>query len=250
MMNNQWYENECFWETFAPKMFDAENLAAAAEQVEQALRLMALPNDAKILDLCCGIGRHTLELARRKFSVVGVDLTEAYLARARRQAEHEGLNIEFVRDDMRRFCRPEAFDAIVNMFTAFGYFDAIEDDKQVLHNAFCSLRKGGTLLIDTIGKEIIARIWMPREWHTVEGKIWLRESKITRNWSWCENRWMMLDNGRLQTFEFGHRIYSAAEMIALLKECGFSAVRVYGDWTGAEYDNSAKRLIAVAQKES
>jgi len=243
-----WYENEEFWQVFGPELFDKRHMDCAGEEVEQIAKLLCLTPMAKVLDLCCGIGRHSLELARRGYQVVGVDLTEEYLAKARKQAKSEGLNVEFVRNDMRRFCQIDAFDAIINMYTAFGYFEQIEDDKRVLINAIGSLRKGGKLIIDIIGKEVIARIWNPRDWHEVDGKIWLRESKISRNWSWCENKWMMLENGNLRKFEFGHRIYSANELTILLKDCGFNSVDIYGDLAGAEYDHNAKRLIAVARK--
>ena len=96
-----WYEDESFWRTFAPTMFHRERLDATAEEINQIIELLDIEKGAKILDLCCGIGRHSLELARRGYRVVGVDLTQEYLAKARKQAESEGLNIEFVRNDMR-----------------------------------------------------------------------------------------------------------------------------------------------------
>jgi hypothetical protein len=71
---------------------------------------------------------------------------------------------------------------------------------------------------------------------------------MQQNWSWADNRWIMLENGKIQEFRFGHRIYSAVEITDLLKECGFSSVSIYGDLKGADYDHNAKRLIAVARK--
>ena len=108
--------------------------------------------------------------------------------------------------------------------------------------------KRGKLVIDVMGKEVLSRIFQERDWHEDNGKIFLRESKISRSWSWCKNRWMMLENGGLREFEFGHRIYSAAELSGLLTDCGFSSVNIYGSLDGADYDHNAKRLIAVAEK--
>ncbi|MBN2181843.1 MAG: methyltransferase domain-containing protein [Sedimentisphaerales bacterium] len=243
-----WYEDESFWKTFESTMFNQERLDAAGEEVDKIVKLLAPEKDAKILDLCCGIGRHSLELARRGYQVVGVDLTEEYLAKARRQAESEGLTVQFVRSDMRRFCQIESFDAVINMFTAFGYFEQPADNKRVLANIRCSLRKGGTLILDTIGKEILARIFQERDWHEQDGRIFLREHKMKQNWSWAENRWIMFENGKVREFRFGHRIYSGVEMMDMLNECGFRSVSIYGDLEGADYDHNAKRLVVIARK--
>ena len=248
VQTKRWYEDESFWKTFAPTMFDQERLDVTAEEIDQVIELLDIEKGAKILDLCCGIGRHSLELAQRGYSIVGVDLTEEYLAEARKHAKSEGLNIEFVRNDMRRFCQIEGFDAVINMFTAFGYFEDMADDKRVLANIYCSLRPGGKLIMDMAGKEVIAKVFSEREWRDQNGAIFLRETKISQNWSWCENKWMMLKNGKLEEFNFDHRIYSAVELSGLLEACGFSSVSIYGDLTGADYDHNAKRLIAVAIK--
>ena len=87
-----------------------------SEEIDQIIELLDIEKGAKILDLCCGIDRHSLELARRGYRVVDVDLKEEYLAKERKQAESKDLNIEFVRNDMRRFCLSECFDAVINIF--------------------------------------------------------------------------------------------------------------------------------------
>jgi len=243
-----WYQDENFWKTFAPAMFNQERLEAAEGDVDNIVKLLAPEEGAKILDLCCGIGRHSLELARRGYEVVGVDLTDEYLTKAQRWAENEGLDVRFVKSDMRHFCQIEEFDAVINMFTAFGYFEIEADNRRVLANIHCSLRKGGTLILDTIGKEILARIFQQRDWHEADGGIFLREYKMQQNWSWIDSRWMMLKNGNIREYRFGHRIYSAVEIAGLLKDCGFSSVNIYGDLEGSDYDQNAKRLVAVAIK--
>ncbi|MHC4124097.1 MAG: class I SAM-dependent methyltransferase [Planctomycetota bacterium] len=244
----KWYEDESFWETFAPAMFNQQRLDIAAEEIDRLIKLLDLEKGARILDLCCGIGRHSLELARRGYDVIGVDLNEKYLAKAHKQAESEKLSIEFVRDDMRRFCLLDGFDVVINMFTAFGYFESHAENKRVLTNIYCSLRQGGKLIMDMIGKEVLARIYRERDWHEEDGRIFLQECKIQQNWSWADNRWIVLQGSKQKEFRFGHRIYSAVEITSLLKDCGFTSVNIYGDLTGTDYDHNAKRLIAVAQK--
>lgn len=243
-----WYEDDLFWQTFESEMFTADRLEAAPQEVDRLIELLGLKPDAKILDLCCGIGRHSLELARRGYKVIGIDRTASYLEQARTNAESENLEVEFVLGDARRFCAIEEFDAVINMFTAFGYFEDACDDKRVLLNAYTSLRPGGKLLIDTMSKEVLARIFRQRDWHEHNGRTFLRETEVTQDWSWIKNRWILLENGHQKEFSFGHRVYSAVELAGLLKRCGFAEVKTFGDLEGSPYDHKAQRLVTLTFK--
>lgn len=244
----QWYEDKKLWRGIEPLLFGQRRIDAAPDEMKQVIKLAQVRKGAKVLDLCCGVGRHCIALAHKGFKVVGVDLTEQYLSTARRRAKARGLNIQFVRDDMRRFCQLDYFDVVINMFTAFGYFENPADDRRVLSNIYYSLKSKGTLVIETMSKEILARVFQPRIWYEENGVTCLHEHKITRNWSWVENKWILLKDRHRQEIRFGHRLYSAAELDSLLKDCGFRNVKFYGDLAGSEYDNNAKRLIAVAKK--
>jgi len=173
-----WHEEDAFWQTFAPTMFGEPRWAAASGEVDQVLALAKIAPGAAVLDLACGPGRHALELARRGLKVTAVDRTAAYLAQARQRAAEQGLTVEWVQADMREFCRPEAFDAAVNLFTAFGYFENPADDRNVAGNLFRSLRPDGALVMEMVGKEILARIFRERDWHEEpDGTLMLEERK-------------------------------------------------------------------------
>ncbi len=245
---NPWYEQDAFWEVMRPFLFSERHWNEAPAQIEQALILLGAGSGAKVLDLCCGPGRHSLELARRGLQVTGVDRTAAYLDEARKRAEAEQLTIEFVQEDMRTFCRPDAFDGAINLYTSFGYFENAEDDRRVLTNAHRSLRDNGAFVIDMVGKEMVAAGFQERDWHEVDGTVLLEERKLGKDGSWMDNRWTVLDGGSRKEFHVTHRLYSAAEITSLLTECGFAAVDVYGDFSGAPYDHDAERLVVVAHK--
>src|SRR5690242_16353173 len=166
-MATRWYDDDSFWEAVAPVLFSEERCGEAARnEVEHALALLGAPPGARLLDLCCGPGRHAIALARRGFSVTGVDRTTAYLEDARRRSDQESLSIEFVRADMLDFCRRTAFDGVLNLFTSFGYFDSDKEERQVLSNIFESLKPNGRLIIDILSKEVLARKFQTRSWQS------------------------------------------------------------------------------------
>ncbi len=245
-----WYDDSKFWETFSPAMFNKERWKVVPQEVDHILKFLKLSPGNRILDLCCGPGRHSLELARRRFKVTGVDKTMVYLKKAKSLARKENLDIEFIHADMRKFHRTTFFDGAINLYTAFGYFKNPKDDKRVLANVYRSLKPGGLFMIDLMGKEVLASKFMPRNWDALDdGTIHLQERKLTQNWSWIENHWIYIKGNKRKDFYLAHRLYSAMELSQLLKESGFSKVDIYGDFNGHEYDHQAKRLIAVALKE-
>ena len=247
-MSKHWYEDENFWSASYQILFPEESFKQASEQVDDLISLLKPEPYSCVLDLCCGVGRHSLELAQRGFKVTGVDLTERYLNEAKKKAKEKMLKIDFVHDDMRKFVRPDSFDFVINMFTSFGYFEKLEDDKKVAKNIYKSLKKDGEFLIDMTGKEILSRIFRERDWYEIEGTLVLEERKLKEYWSGIETRWIMFKDDKKKEVKFSLRLYSAVELINLLKECGFSGVEVYGDLKGASYNNKAKRLVAIAKK--
>lgn len=243
-----WYEQDGFWETLAPALFTSDRILSARQEAEQILSLLKLQPGASICDLCCGVGRHSLELGRHGYCVTGVDRTGLYLEQAKKKAGEQGLNIRFVQEDMRRFCELNAFDAVINVLTSFGYFEDPADDKRVLENVYKSLKDGGKFQIDIMGKEVLARIFQEKRWREEDGLIILEEAKVSEDWDRVDSRWIIIRDGRRDECKFSLRLYSAAELCELLKSCEFERVEVYGDLSGSPYDKTAQRLVLVAHK--
>ncbi|NIP28238.1 MAG: methyltransferase domain-containing protein [Phycisphaerae bacterium] len=223
-------------------------MLSAKQEVEQIVSLLKLQPGVSICDLCCGPGRHSLELGRLGYHVTGVDRTGLYIEEAKKKTDEQGVNIRFVQEDMRRFCEPEAFDAVINVLTSFGYFEDAADDKRVLENVYKSLKGGGKLLIDMMGKEVLARIFQEKRWREEDGLIILEEAKASEDWGRIDSRWIIISGERREECRFSLRIYSADELSELLKSCGFEQVEIYGDLSGTPYDDDAQRLVIVAQK--
>jgi SAM-dependent methyltransferase len=243
-----WYEQDEFWKLITPLLFNSERMQSVGQEVEQIVSLLKLQPGMSICDLCCGIGRHSVELGRLGYRVTGVDRTGLYIEQAKKKAHEQGLDIRFVQDDMINFCEPNTFDVAINIFTSFGYFEKAGEDKQVLENVYKSLKNDGTFLIDIVGKEVLARIFQEKRWYEEEGTISLEEAKLREDWSSVENRWIIIRDVERDEFRFSLRLYSAAQLSELLKSCGFGKVEIYGDLSGTPYDQTAKRLVIVAHK--
>lgn len=244
-----WHEDDSLWETMAPFIFSDGIMASALEEIGHLQELLQISPPAVILDLCCGVGRHSVELAKRGFAVTGVDRSAGYLDRAKIRAKKQNVTIEFIQDDMRRFRRDESFDGVINLLTSFGYFVDADDNRRVLVNVYHSLKPGGWFVLEIMGKENLARIFRARDWQETEGGVlFLQERKVTQDWSWMENRWILIKDGERKEFHVHHHLYSARELTTLLHECGFAQVNAYGSLAGTPYDHEAKRLVAVARK--
>jgi SAM-dependent methyltransferase len=243
-----WYEQDSFWESFSPYMFNQERMDATQEEVDHLIERAEMQPGMEVLDLPCGIGRHSCELASRGFQVTAVDRTQVYLRKARQFAAEGGLQIEFVEEDMRSFRRVEAFDVILNLFTSFGYFEDQDDDRLVLKNFYQSLKPGGVLVMEMMGKEILARIYRHDSWEEKDGVLYLQQRYISDGWGWIENRWIMIRDGERREFTLGHRLYSAVELCTLIQQAGFSQTSVFGSLEGIPYNQDARRLVVVARK--
>jgi SAM-dependent methyltransferase len=248
---SEWFENKAFWSEMAPFMFHADRLAGTAKQVDAVLTLVKAEPRCKILDLCCGPGRHSLELARRGFQVTGVDLNDTYIAMASQDAASENLTgVEFLTSDMRAFRRTSAFDGILNMFTSFGYFSDPQDDRRVVENVFAGLKSGGWFLLEVKGKEALAKEFRQYDWYEEpDGTKFLQARTVRPGWDWITTKWTVIQGQEIREHSFEHRLYSAVELSALLRAVGFASVEVFGDTTGKPYDHTARYLVVLARKE-
>ena len=248
MRKKEWFDNESFWRELYPFMFTEKRFQEAVVDTEEIITLVK-PSGKNILDLCCGPGRYSLAFVKKGYKVTGVDRTVFLLAKARARASAARAKIEWVKQDMRDFVRPESFDLVLSMYTSFGYFDNKQEDVLVLKNVLASLRPGGKFIIDTLGKERLARIYDP----TVssdgpDGSILVMRHEAINDWTQMKNDWILIRRGRAKTFSFQHRLFSGQELKELLTGAGFVDVRLYGSFDGDKFGPYSVRLIAVGVK--
>lgn len=217
-------------------------------EVDFATRALGLRRGARVLDVPSGFGRHSGELARRGYSVVGVDLSPAML-RAARRSHHEGARLRFVRGDMRRLAYRAEFDAVVCLFTSFGYFSEREN-VLTLRRMARALRPGGRLLMDhrnpAFDVTLPTHSWrQPRPGLYV---LWTLD--VDRRTNVHEATWMILRRVERRVIRkaFRLRLWTLAQWRRHLREAGLRLVRAYGDFRGRPFRPTSSRLLLLAER--
>ena len=215
------------------------------------LRTLDLKPNDRVLDLCCGQGRHSVALALSGVHVTGLDLSHDYLATATSAARDAGVEIETVCSDMRVIPFESTFDAVINMFTAFGYLESDEEDAKVLHQVRKALKPGGKLLIDTISREWVFKNQVPSGARSSpDGPIIVehRDLDLHTSRNTVDLTVVSSDGARREVPGHTVRLYTLTEMVRMLAEAGLEVVEVYGGYDGRPYDLDTRRMIVVAER--
>ncbi|MGD8240358.1 MAG: methyltransferase domain-containing protein [Armatimonadota bacterium] len=219
-------------------------------ETDFVVEVLGLAPGMRVLDLCCGQGRHAVELARRGCRVVGVDLSAPLLEAAERAVQEAGVQVEYVHSDMREIAFDSEFDAAINMFTAFGYFDSDEEDLMVLQAVAGALRPGGKLLIDLLNRDWLMGAYEPRRWRETTPGWFLFEE---RQWDPRTGRntthaTIVGPNGERRGYDVGLRMYTYTELAGLMSQAGLAPTAAYGSFDRGELARESRRMIVVAQK--
>jgi SAM-dependent methyltransferase len=218
-------------------------------EVEFVVERLGLERGARVLDLACGHGRHALELARRGFRVTGLDLSEPSLAEARETAVAEGVDLELVHGDMRELPWEREFDAVLNLFTAFGYFADKADDERVLAQVERALRPGGSFLLDVVSLFVLARGFKSRHWEELDDGRTMLDARDHDQLTGRSNvTWMFVGpTGERSELRHSLRIYTLPELRELLDRAGLDVAETWGGYDGEPYGFESRRLIVHAR---
>ena len=210
-----------------------DDLSITCWEVDLFQNILKFSPEDKILDLCCGQGRHSLELGRRNFrNIEGLDRSHYLIQRAKTQAKKEDLSIKFREGDARKIpSSADTYDVVTILGNSFGYFDSIQDDLRVLKEVFRVLKPLGKLLIEVSDGEYLRKTFQSRSWEWVDKKRFV-----------CRERSLSLDKQRLISREiishtekglitdqfYAERLYSKESLTDLLKIAGFSDITFHG----------------------
>ena len=213
-------------------------------------------------ELGCGYGRHAIALADLGYEITGLDYSHDFIELAKKEAEVKGVTAKFVQQDMREMAYEAKFDAVINIFSSFGYFANDEDNQLILQRVHHALKPGGIFLIDlnSLGRTLRRYIANgqydeKRQVFTVsrdrvfpsgyKGRLRLDFDPKTMKSSWIYH-WQ--ENGKPQQDGGEIRVYSLAEITYLMKEANLVIDGVWGNYEMEEFTAISPRMILKAHK--
>ncbi len=195
-------------------------------EVENFCKIVEISKESRILDVCCGQGRHSIELARKGYNnIEGIDRSYYLIQKAKENAKKENLTLKFREGDARKLPYPnDTFDVVMVLGNSFGYFETIQDDLRVLKEIFRVLKPWGKILIDFTDGEYLAKHYQPRSWEWIDKKLFV-----------CRERALSLDKQRLISREvinhvekglladqfYAERLYNQESLRELIESAGF-----------------------------
>jgi ubiquinone/menaquinone biosynthesis C-methylase UbiE len=227
------------------------DLTRDRHEVARIIDLLGLPAGSRILDVPCGQGRHAHLLAEAGFDVDGLDLSRELLDRARKRGTAQTLR--YTRGDMRKLPArwTSRFDAVVNLFTSFGFFLLPRDDERVVAEWARVLKPGGTLIWHGGNRDGVMRRFLDRDWwladdHTMIGHE--RSFDVLSGVLTVRSTW----RGKRSSGEREHRIrlYSATHLTELFARHGFIVEAAYDGWTDRPLSRRSGEMLLVARLSS
>jgi SAM-dependent methyltransferase len=229
-------------------------------EVERVIRQSKAKTSLPVLDLACGVGRHSLIFAKRGFKVTGLDYSRPYLREARQIARRAGVAIRFVHGDMKNLkahFAPNEFGLVVSLFNSFGYFGSRRDDVKMLKAVHRVLRPGGAFVLNTLNGDGVARrlkspISSGRE--PLPNVFMIEVARYDARKGLTLNNWTIVDARRAKARIFRHsfrqNVYSHAELRKLLNAAGFTIEKTWGMLTGGRFAQSKSwHQTIVARKQ-
>lgn len=239
---SEWFED--WFGTDYLEMYPHRDEKDAAELVSLISRMVPLQK-GRVLDLACGPGRHSDLLRERGANVVGIDLSLSLLQRAR---EDYSPPLSVVRGDMR--CLPFAdsgFEAVINLFTSFGYFEADEEHRLVLREIRRIVKEGGWFVLDFLNASHVVESLVKREEQTLDGRPVAIERWISDDGRFVFKEMSLRDEDK--RFVERVRLFSPKDLEHLLIEAGFSIMDSFGDYSGRVISSDSPRAIVMAVRQ-
>ena len=224
-------------------------------EVDVVCELLAMETGQKILDLCGGHGRHSLELCKRGFEACTLlDFSESLIDVAINKARINNYPLKVVRCDARQIdLKPEQFNHVLIMGNSLGYIQQSDADRKILSEAFRVLRPGGWLLVDVTDGAAVKKSFNPIAWHEVgEDTVVCRQRELRGNAVRARELVISKQDGLIRDRTYAVRLYEPQTLLSLLETTGFSQIKIHTDFSPhrfeGDYGFMNRRMLATGRK--
>ena len=247
-MQPEWFET--FFQGVAVEFWNrAIPPALTLMEVDFLEKALATPSGASLLDIPCGGGRHSVELARRGYRMTGIDLSADFLSLARAGAGDGQVEVDFRHGDMRNpNVDAGAFDGAFCFGNSFPYLDR-PGASTFLAALSRAIRPGGRLVIDTgCAAESILPTLLPQRWHRFDDIIVMSKASYIASDSRLDIDYTFIQDGKIETRPASSYVFTVAELTRMLADEGFEVVSLNGGFAGERYELGSPRLVLTAQR--
>jgi ubiquinone/menaquinone biosynthesis C-methylase UbiE len=235
------------------KWFGNEYLIVYAHRDEkEALQLINLIHSniklspkSKILDLCCGQGRHALILAKQGYRVYGVDLSSTLLTHAKFRSNKQE-KAHFIQADMRYLPARESFDLLLNLFTSFGYFAMDEENIAVFNQFKAVLKNNSYFIFDYFNSSHVVENLVKYQQEKL-GKLLVEQERHIDN-DRVQKKIILSKNGHKSIFYESVKLYKSDQILSMLEKAGLVVNKIFGDYDGSVFNRYSPRYIIIGQK--
>lgn len=243
-----WFE-EWFDSPLYEKLYINRNESEAEDLAKLIKKVLPKETFPKVLDLGCGRGRHSLTLAENGYNVLGIDLSPQAIIEAKKKAEDRKLtNVKFKEQDMRRPL-DDTFDAVVNLFTTFGYFLEDKENVKVLKSVHSMLRPKGRFMIDFLNANLVEKNLVRKESGRYENLHFDIERFIEDEMVYKKITFTGSDLDEPVQYQERVKLYDLNWFKQRFEECSFTLKNGWGNYSGEEFDpEKSPRLILLAEK--
>lgn len=236
---SEWFDSK-YYHTLYKNRDDIE----AQVFLSNLVKYLKLGSEARVLDLACGKGRHSIYLNSLGLDVTGMDLSPNSIAKA---SESENETLRFQVHDMREQIPNAPYDLILNAFTSFGYFNDAKQDLQTLESVQKGLSKDGVFVMDFLNADYVIKNLVAEESKTIDGirfdiKRFVKDKSIFKTIEFS-------DQGNNYSYQERVDALTHADFVGYFKAIGLQLIATFGDYHLTPFDlNHSKRLILVAKQ--
>lgn len=229
------------------------NDEVTTQEVDGVIQYLDLDSESKVIDVCCGSGRHVIGLRNKGIQAFGIDISGSSITKAQLDGEKLGYNDIFFQGDIRTTemvnSLSQSYEVAINMFNSFGYYVDDDQQRELLIGVHKLLRPEGRFLMHIPSKEFILSNFNRESTYSINGI----QVVLKRNFDYKTSR--LITHAHVDQYEgnpedlvIDMRIYDDEEISDLLMHEGFEKIEIYGDFNGNKFDERSKNIVLISQK--